>query len=50
MFQKVLALQGAPLSRFEKFCSSFSNFILSSYDVEKFSKTLTEVISYVVCI
>jgi len=36
MFQKLLALQGAPLSRFAKFGTSFCNFILSSYYGEKF--------------
>jgi len=38
MFHKLLALQGAPLSRFAKFCSIFCNFILSSYYAEKFWK------------
>jgi len=40
MFQKLLALQGAPHSRFAKFCPSFYNFILSSYYAEKFQKHL----------
>jgi len=40
MFQKLLALQGAPLSRFEKFCPRFCNLILSSYYAEKFRKHL----------
>jgi len=39
----------APLSRFAKF-SLVSAILLSSYYAEKFSKTLAQVHSYVVCI
>jgi len=50
MFQKLLALQGASLSILAKFFYSYYNFITSSYYTGKFSKTLTKVLSYVVCI
>ena len=40
MFHKLLALHGAPLSKFAKFFPSFCNFILSSYYAEKFRKHL----------
>jgi len=40
MFQKLLTLQGAPLSRFPKFFLRFSNFIMSSYYAKKFWKHL----------
>ena len=39
-FQKHVALQGAPLSRFVKFCPNFYNFILSSYCAKMFRKHL----------
>jgi len=38
IFETLLALQGAALSRFAKFHMSFSNFILSLYFAEKFRK------------
>ena len=40
MFQKLLSLEGAPLSRFAKFCPCFCNFIMSSYCAKKFWKHL----------
>jgi len=40
MFEKLHALQGAPLSIFAKFCYSLWEFILSSYYAEKFWKHL----------
>jgi len=40
MFEKLHALQGAPFSKIAKFCSSFCNFILSSYYVEKLQNHL----------
>jgi len=40
MFQKLLALQSAPLSRFAKFCPSICSFILSWHCAEKFRKHL----------
>jgi len=40
MFQKLLGLQGAPLSWFVKFYLSFCNFNLSSYYADKFQKHL----------
>jgi len=50
MFQKRLALQGAPLSRFAKFCHTFYNFFSEFILRWKVPKTLTQVVSYVVCI
>jgi len=40
MVQKLLALNGAPLSKYAKFRLSYFNFILSSYHAEKFWKHL----------
>ena len=40
MFQKLLGLQGAPISRFAEFCPSFCKFILSSYYADMFRKYL----------
>ena len=40
MFDKLLALKGAPLSRFAKFSPSLCNFIVISYCAEKFQKHL----------
>ena len=40
IFLKLFALQGAPLSRFVKFCPSFCKFIMSSYYAEKIRKHL----------
>ena len=40
MFEKILSLVGATLSRFAIFCPSFYNFILSSYYAESSEKHL----------
>ena len=40
MFQKLFGLQGAPISRFAKFCPSFCNFNLISFYADKFRKHL----------
>ena len=49
MSHKRFSLQGSPLSRFAKFCHSFCNFF--EFILRwRILKTLTQVVSYVVCI